>query len=137
MVGEGQDSGPFSVRRDIATGIVHVTGNGFWTMADIDRHFEKLGNSVRSARTAGARVMALVDLRGAVTQSPELVSHLADRAGAVYTEGDRIAIVVHSNLAKMQMRRVVQSAEFEMFLMPDAAEAWLMQDRPAEAGRPG
>lgn len=128
MLGEGEDSGPFSVRRDVATGIVYVTGEGFWTVADIDRHFEKLGNSVKSARTAADHVRALVDLRGAATQSPELVSHLANRAGAVYAEGDRIAIVVGSSLAKMQMRRVVQRAEFEIFLAPDAAETWLAPD---------
>jgi hypothetical protein len=128
VLSEGEDAGPFLVRKDVATGIVHVTGEGFWTVADVDRHFLTLGNTVQSARKVGGSVRALVDLRGAVTQSPELVSHLAERARAVYTMGDRIAIIVDSSLAKMQMRRVVQSAEFEIFFAPEAGIAWLLTD---------
>jgi hypothetical protein len=122
--GEDAASKLFLIRPD-ATGIVHVVGSGFWTPHDIDRHFSELDAVVRSIRQCGRKVRVAVDLRRTPAQLPETIARIGAGAERIYAEGDRVAIIVDSSLAKLQMRRVVSDAQHEMFQSPNAAMTWL------------
>lgn len=91
---------------------------------EVDQHFFELATLVRSVRQAGGQIRVIVDLRGTPAQSPETIERIGVGA-RIYGEGDRIAIIVDSSLAKMQMRRVVRSAQHEIFISPKAAMTWL------------
>jgi hypothetical protein len=118
-------SNPFTILHDPA-GFIRVAGAGLWSPTEIDRHFVELGHVVRTERALKGRVRVLVDLRGAGTQSPETAARIGVATAATYRSGDRVAIVVGSSLAKMQLRRIVRTSEHEFFVSPEAAATWLM-----------
>ncbi|HEX7782779.1 MAG TPA: hypothetical protein VF509_08225 [Sphingobium sp.] len=120
-----EESDAFVVKLNPATGVIQVVGSGFWTPQDVDRHFGKLGDVVRSVRQSGRQIRVLVNLSGVPPQSLETVERIGVASARIYAKEDRIAIIVDSSLAKMQMRRVVREAQHQIFLSPNAAMTWL------------
>lgn len=64
-------------------------------------------------------------MRGAAVQSLDVAGHIEGFSTQAFEPSDKIAIVVASNLLKLQMRRVVCGARSETFLSLEAAERWL------------
>jgi hypothetical protein len=122
---EASGEGSLSIDADRIDGIIHVTGIGFWTPEQVDRHFGQLRRVIDARRVPGDDVRVLVDLRAAPAQSPETAARIGLATETIYEASDRVAIVLASSLAKLQMRRVVQRARHEMFISPDAALTWL------------
>jgi hypothetical protein len=120
-----ESQGELTIDIDQAAGLVRVTGRGFWSPLHADHHFSRLDGVLRGIRMAGLRVRVLVDLREAAVQPAETIERISRATQEVYQPGDRVAIVVGSSLAKMQMRRIVRAANHDFFVSPSAAEMWL------------
>jgi hypothetical protein len=116
---------PFTIAIDLRTDVIRVVGTGFWTVQDVDNHFQKLGEIVRSVRRSKKQVRVMVDLRGSAVQAPIVIDRIGPMTSATYMENDRVAIVVGSSLAKSQMRRIIRRTHHEFFMSPDAALTWL------------
>jgi urease gamma subunit len=116
----------FHIEAGDLTRFIRITGVGFWTPAEIDTHFDELGDLIARMRQVRTDVRILVDLRESGVQSPETIARISARITDAYRDGDRIAMVLSSSLAKMQMKRAIQNLQHEMFVSPKAAEQWLM-----------
>jgi hypothetical protein len=116
----------FRIESGDLTRFISITGTGFWSPAEIDDHFDELRDLIERMRTVRSDVRILVDLRESGAQSPETIVRISARIAAAYRDGDRIAMVLSSSLAKLQMKRAIQNLQHEMFVSPKAAEQWLM-----------
>ncbi|MDO7841319.1 hypothetical protein [Sphingomonas immobilis] len=115
---------------DRASGITVVTGIGSWTPAYVDAHFAELRRQIEAQRLLGIAVQVVVDLRDADIQPQGTSERIAANAASSYREGDRVALVVSSSLAKMHMRRCAARRDFELFLSYNAALTWLTAYAP-------
>ena len=122
--GESEDL--YKIRFDDLLGIVRTSVQGFWNMGEAERYIRDLESVVGELRRRGERVRVLVDRRG----SPFFSSAVAERFGRMNREvygghDDRIAIVVDSSLAKIQLGRLLTHVGSKAFLSLGAAETWL------------
>jgi ribosome-associated translation inhibitor RaiA len=106
-------------------GIIRVTGQGYWSLAQVQQHFSELATTIATVRSKHGKVLALIDLTASAVQSPEVAERINRETGALYSAIDRVAIVVESPLLKMQMRRSAQVLNSSIFLSRAEAEAWL------------
>lgn len=106
-------------------GVVYVVGRGFWTDDIVDRHFVELRRTAALARRNVDKVRVLVDLREASVQSPPVAARIKTETRLVWTEADRIAVVLQSTLAKIQINRVVDSSNHASFIAVEDARRWL------------
>lgn len=110
---------------DIDIGVVYVIGRGFWTDDMVDRHFMELRRTAALVRRNAACVRVLVDLRNASVQSPAVAARIKAETRLIWTERDRIAVVLQSVLAKMQINRVVDHGNHASFVAIEDAHRWL------------
>lgn len=106
-------------------GVVYIIGHGFWNDAVVDEHFLELRHTAALARRNVAAVRVLVDLRDASVQSPAVAARIETETRLIWTEADRIAIILQSTLAKMQINRVVDSGNHASFIDIEDARQWL------------
>lgn len=106
-------------------GIVYIIGRGFWEDDLIDRHFIELRRTAALARRNASFVRVLVDLRDAAVQSPAVAAKIKNETRLIWTEADRIAVVLQSTLAKLQIKRVVDGGNHASFTRIDDARRWL------------
>lgn len=121
-------------------GVVYVIGRGFWTDDMVDRHFLELRRTAALTRRKAASIRVLVDLRKASVQSPGVAARIKAETRLIWTERDRIAVVLQSALAKMQINRVVDHGNHASFVAIEDARRWLglrklerLYDQPARA----
>lgn len=119
--------GGFSIGVDDKNDVLLVVGSGFWSVETIERHFDDLSELLNRHRIAGKSVRVLVDIREAAVQAPDVMSCVKKRTDNIYESQDRVAVVVPSALAKMQMRRSLASQIHEVFTELDSARQWLGQ----------
>lgn len=105
--------------------LIVVHGYGLWTMADMEEHLVEYRSGVNRQRLLCDRVRVLVGLEGMAIQKPEVVDLLTRSTRELYHRGDRVAMIVPSSLAKVQMRRVLDSEYHEYFMSESAARNWL------------
>ena len=115
-----------TVGHDKASGIIRVVGTGLWTVAYIEEHFIAVGALMDRVRKHGAGVMVLVDLSGAPVQTADVARHISIGTDRIFRSPDRLALLVQSPLAKLQLKRVVTRANTAIFVSRHAAEAWLV-----------
>ncbi|HEY0269786.1 MAG TPA: hypothetical protein VGC10_02220, partial [Sphingomonas sp.] len=96
---EGAAPSSFRIQSGDLSGFIRIIGSGFWTPAEIDRHFDELGELIERMRRVRTDVRVLVDLRESGAQSPETIVRISARVGAAYRDGDRVAMVLSSSLA--------------------------------------
>lgn len=118
-------TGSFTMDVDARSGRITVIGTGYWTSSYIAEHFRHVADLVRAHRAAGIPIRVLVDLRQSDVQSQETVEHMGRSTAQIYAEGDRVALLVSSSLARIQMRRAANISIREFFASLDEAEAWL------------
>lgn len=106
-------------------GVVYVVGRGFWNDEIIDRHFRELRQTAVLARRHAGSVRVLVDLRSAAVQSPMVAARIKNETRLIWTENDRIAVVLQSALATMQIKRVVDGGNHASFTAIEDARRWL------------
>jgi hypothetical protein len=110
---------------DHKAGLISVEGSGFWTMDQARDHFVRLDASIRELRAARGQVRVLVDLRDAAPQAQEVAAIVREATGRLYTERDHIAIVIREGISRMQMQRLTQALNAQMFDDPVSAVRWL------------
>ena len=118
-------TGTLTIAIDGERGILRVVGIGSWTPAQADDHFRELRRAAERLRENGGSLLVLVDLSTANVQSDATAARIRSHTDALYAPGDRIAVIVGSCLAKMQMRRTVDLSCHEIFISPNAAMTWL------------
>jgi hypothetical protein len=106
-------------------GVVYVVGRGFWTDDIVDRHFIELRRTAALARRNVDKVRVLVDLREASVQSPPVAARIKTETRLIWTEADRIAVVLQSTLAKLQISRLVDRGNHASFIAIEDARRWL------------
>lgn len=127
--------GELSIAFDLASGRIELRGTGFWSVRQVSAHFAELSAIIGEIHAAGTTASVLVDLTEGVIQSPEVAHLIATNTARLYADGDAIAMLVSTSLAKMQMRRVLDPRFHDFFLSRSAAETWLRGRRlAAEAG---
>jgi hypothetical protein len=114
---------------DPASDTVRITGSGMWRPQDAKAHFAEVEQALRPLRSAGRRLLFLVDMREAVVQSPETA--LAMRWGAMrmHRSTDVVAVVTKSVLHALQVKMVSEIACLETFQDMDKAIAWANAQR--------
>ncbi|MDQ2764693.1 MAG: hypothetical protein M3Y22_14820 [Pseudomonadota bacterium] len=122
----GDDKNGLVITSDTTPGVVHVTGIGFWTPFVMDTHFSQLRLAIAPFRKENHPVKMIVDLRTSSVQSFETTERMKVGAASVTEPGDRMAIIVDSSLAKMQMRRTIGDAQHEFFVSHNAAVQWVL-----------
>lgn len=123
----------FQIDIDDSSQLVQVAGRGFWTLEMIDQHFDRLRAIIAGRRPKWQAVKVLVNIQEALVQPAEIIERIGIRTAQIYEPEDRVAIVVTSNLARMQMRRGVVRLQHEFFLKEYQAIAWLNADGHTDA----
>lgn len=113
---------------DPATRVVNLSGAGLWSLEETLRYQHEIERVLRIARSEGPAVRILADNRCASVQAKEVVDATSAFTKRVLNSCDKLAIVVDTILAKMQMRRSIDKAETEVFLSLEDALAWLLND---------
>jgi hypothetical protein len=113
---------------DERTGVLRASATGFWSAEDADRFRDELRVRAVDAKQRSGRLRLLVDGTGSQVQKPEVTNRLATLAAdLIQSPDDRIAVVVGSNLIKMQAERILQSDGAQAFLSSAEAKAWLLE----------
>jgi hypothetical protein len=118
--------GTISTIMDDRLGIIRVTGRGLWSPDLIDAHFAELREQVERIRRHGDDLLVLVDLIAADVQPAATAERIKANTRNLYRVGDRVAVIVGSFLAKMQLRRTLAPDIHEVFVSANAAMTWLM-----------
>jgi len=118
-------TGHFLIGVDDKAKVVLVEGVGFWTLTTIDTHFDYLFDVIAKQRRLARPVRVLIDVCQADIQPSDVIDRIGLRSALIYEPGDRVAIVVASSLAKIQMKRGVIGVRHEFFFSPRSAMSWL------------
>jgi hypothetical protein len=116
----------YSFRFDADSGVLHVEVTGFFTREEADRYFAEQESHYSDARRAVGHLKMLVDGSNSSVQSTEVSQRVQyRRRKAIKSPKDRIAVVVGSNLLKMQTQRTIDSEQIAVFTSVADAESWL------------
>ena len=85
--------------------LIRVHGEGLFTPEAARRHFAELKQAMRSMRSQRGSARVLVDMRDAGTQSAEVADIIREETDRAYAPQDLAAILCHSVLQTLQMRR--------------------------------
>lgn len=127
MVDDGLPHDPaHHVERDLRTNLVRVTAPGFWTPDQLSDNMARTERVLAAVRAKGLPVRVLVDLRRSRVQSGETAERIRANSLRMYRPDDKVALVVASELARMQAKRLQAGvANRAAFLSVAEAEAWL------------
>lgn len=117
--------GRMVIEFDLASGRVHSASSGFWSMRQVQAFFVDWGAVVRQIHLNGVAVSALVDMSESQVQKAEVAEYIMSATTGLYKDGDSVAMLMPTSLAKMQMRRVLDMRVHDFFPSRDAAETWL------------
>jgi hypothetical protein len=104
--------------------MLHVSG--FWKPEEVAAFAEAVGEKLAEARAAGGTYDSLVESFDFPVQSNEVADLLTNimHASLPHTTG-RAAIVVGSQLNKLQVDRTMVHPRVRAFMTMEEAEAWL------------
>lgn len=116
----------YTIRYDSMRRIFHLTLNGFWTMPVIIKFGAELLVRTTAIRVRGHRYAMLSDASAFPVQSAQVTSYFERiMARGIEIDVGPCAIVVASQLNKLQAERSLRSDRVRVFLDRDEAEAWL------------
>ena len=107
-----------------ADGVVRVVIRGFWSKTQAEQFCSELNAVLAEARRQAGEARILVDRRESPVQASDVVELLGANNARLEPD-DRVALVVDSQLAQMQLRRVLVHARTELFRDIRSAETWL------------
>ena len=122
---EAECAGALTTVHDPARNLITVVGEGFWSLDYIRKHIRDFETVLLRARDLDRPSRTLVDLRDAAIQSPEVAQLLHDAMCRMYRAPERAALIVASNLMKMQMKRGFNPETHAVFISASAAQLWL------------
>ncbi|HEX8555623.1 MAG TPA: hypothetical protein VF695_13020 [Sphingomonas sp.] len=115
----------FQFAVDVPRSLVRITLGGFFTPADIVRFAEARAKAHQQLRCGPNAHVTLVDIRGIKIQSQESVAGFAGVLASRVHRSRRIAFVVETSLARMQLKRAAGERSEGIFLTIQDAERWL------------
>jgi hypothetical protein len=116
----------YTFRFDDDTGILHCKITGFWTVDLAERYVIEQQSHWNDARRRVGHLLLLTDGSESKVQSPEVSQRVqAGRRSLIKSPKDRAAIVVGSNLGRMQTERTIESDQIRVFTSVAEAEQWL------------
>lgn len=110
---------------DEANELVRTQTRGSWTLDETEDYIGELTELVDECRRRFGRARVLVDRRGAPDESEAITDRLVEADATMFTDTDRLAVVVDSSLVKSRMRRRFTHTGSQAFLSHMAAELWL------------
>lgn len=125
VVTSGQLHGNLAIVVDPIENFIKVVGCGLWSSSYVATHICEFEAVLVRARQHSKPSRTLVDLREAAVQLAEVAAMLHSAMRRMYRPPERAAIVVASNLAKLQMRRGFDPRTHSVFTSYGAAQAWL------------
>ena len=125
-------SAEFVISLDPARNLIDVRMSGFYGIDDVRRYAAAIGEATRTLGGEPGRQRMLSDITGMQIQSQEIVAAFAAFMADPRYAARRIAFVVDTSLARMQLNRAKMGRDAQAFHSRDAAEAWLFaEDRAA------
>lgn len=108
--------------------IIRGVSTGFLTVENVQEYAQKLALFASQARNSDGIVRLCMDSRETLVQSQEVIAAFACLPSIISGPDDRIAVVVGSNLVKLQMKRNFISERERAFTSVETAVAWLISD---------
>lgn len=126
--------GPYSFRYEADARVLHMCLSGFWSLTTLATYTARLLAEVTRLRVRGEQFDLLSDARAFDIQSKEVAAGFERiaRRGAQMHRG-RTAVVVATQLSKMQAERAMAAPRLRVFLDPAAARTWLLAARDPQA----
>ncbi len=120
----------YVIEEDVRNGVIKMTVQGFFDLETLRRHFDENDGIVRKWRSLGRPIRVLIDAVNLLPHTPEGQALVQSSTKRIYVPGDRVALLVGSNLVKMQMRRALTQGEvINFFVSANAAMTWLMAQK--------
>lgn len=121
-----------TISYDEATGIVRTVAQGATPAAEVTRYLAQLQCCARRARSGKGRLLHLVDASASAVQPRDSFDILAQAARDHGQPDDLTAVVMRSQLARMQIALLSTDVSICLFSDIAEAEAWLIaESRPA------
>ena len=118
-------SGEFSVEIDRPRNLLRVRMWGFYAIEDVARYHAAIDAASEELGGAPSRQRMLNDISGMQIQSQDVVAAFQNVMSDPKYRARRVAFVVASSLARMQLLRVIGSRRAELFTREVEALAWL------------
>ena len=101
--------------------------DGLLTVDDVQRFNANFDQLIAVAVKRFPKLLLLIDASKMSVQLPEVIEHFTRPERMLRGPDDRFALVVGSNLAKLQARRVLgDDSRLGAFLTSEEAENWLL-----------
>jgi hypothetical protein len=121
----GEDRDIIRISFDPTAKIIRACASGCWSLDETKLYLAGLETFLRSSRGRLGKARVLLDRRDVSAQAPEVAAMLASANGRIFEREDKIAMVVSSSLAKVDLRQRMPHPGSKAFLSADAAETWL------------
>lgn len=107
-------------------GILEVRVRGLWTAETVASYTAALRRQAAAARAHAGRLKLLVNATNAPVQPDEAAQRLNLLREILSEPGDRVAVLVASNLVKAQSRTIIEDwTNANIFVSDNAARTWL------------
>ena len=126
-------SAHFTISVDRPRNLIDVRMSGFYALDDVQRYAAAIGEATLTLGGDPGRQRMLSDITGMQIQSQEIVAAFAAFMADPRYAARRIAFVVETSLARMQLNRAKMGREAQVFHSRDEAESWLFADHQAAA----
>jgi hypothetical protein len=120
----------FTVAAEPEHDLLRLTMGGFFGIDDVAKLSEARLAGLRQLRCAANQHRTLVDVSECKLQSQDVVVAFQKVIGDPRYTSRRLAFVIGSSLARMQVRRILTRAGAALFDNVAEAEAWLLDDTP-------
>ena len=120
----------FTIDVDPPRDLVRIRLSGFFSVDDVERFAAELLLAHRRlgcARRGGP--LTINDISGMAIQSQDVVARWGAFLADPTHRSRRLAFVVGSTLARMQLQRVIQGRDAKVFTDAGEAERWLFADQ--------
>lgn len=119
--------GALSIDSGDVDSVIVITGRGLWTVEQMAEHLDAYRRLLARRRRRQQPVRVLVLLEHAGVQVAAVTQALTAGLKTCHQSGDRVAMVVPSALARVQMRRVLSTDVHGYFVSEASARVWLAE----------
>lgn len=120
----------FDIQVDPVTSLVTIDLAGFFTIEALDRFVAARALAYRQLRCGPNQHLSLTDVREMKIQSQEIVAAFGNILADPTCASRRLAFVVASSLARMQLQRAIGERDARCFTDRDEAERWVLSGGP-------
>lgn len=122
----------FRINVDVNKSLVHIWLGGFFATSDIPAFVAERDAAHRKLKCAPNQHVTLTDVREMNIQPQDTVAAFRNLLADKRHQSRKVAFVVASSLARMQLIRAAEGRIARLFATPEEAIAWLLSDEPAE-----